>query len=53
MVALGSFSKEVLVFLKLLLIGERNTGNTLDRLILAVAQPVGSGVLYPLVVFSI
>lgn len=41
-IAFGSLSKEVLVLLKLLLVGERNTSNSLDRLVLAVTEPVGS-----------
>lgn len=41
-IAFRSLSKEVLVLLKLLLVGERNTSNSLDRLVLAVTEPVGS-----------
>lgn len=45
MVAESSFSEESLMLFEGLLIGERNTGNTLNRLVLAVTQPVSGRVL--------
>lgn len=43
-IPLLSLSKEVLVLVKLLLVGERNTSNSLDGLVLAVTQPVSGRV---------
>lgn len=44
-VALRSLFKECLVLLKLLLVRERNTRNSLDRFVGAVAEPVCGRVL--------
>jgi hypothetical protein len=46
MVALHSLGKELLVLLEGLFVGERNTGDTLNRFVLAVTKPVCSRALY-------
>lgn len=45
-VTLGSLLEELLVLLQSLLVGERDTSNTLDGLVFAITQPVSGGALY-------
>ena len=44
-IALGGLGEEGLVLLESLLVRERDTSNTLDRLVFAVTQPVGGRAL--------